>query len=151
MPASPGTIASGLHVVVEPIGFNREIALALIPAMAAREVAVSSLATTYAVDADDEDAEAQGLIPRLQRGWSLPTALAFLAWFVFAPQCLSTIAVARRETNGWKWPAFMVAYLFGLAYICRRAHLLERGGAGALAIVIWGIRRRRVATRPAHR
>lgn len=112
-----GHIASGLEVVVEPIGFNHEIALALIPAMAAREVAVSALATTYAVDADDEDAAAEGLIPKLQAGWTLPTALAFLAWFVFAPQCLSTIAVARRETNGWKWPLFMLAYLFGLAYI----------------------------------
>ena len=112
-----GTIASGLHVIVEPIGFNREISLALIPAMAAREVAVSALATTYAVDADDEEQEAERLIPRLQAGWTLPTALAFLAWFVFAPQCLSTIAVARRETNGWKWPAFMLAYLFGLAYV----------------------------------
>jgi ferrous iron transport protein B len=112
-----GHIASGLEVIVEPIGFNHEIALALIPAMAAREVAVSALATTYAVDAEDEEAQAQGLIPQLQAGWSLPTALAFLAWFVFAPQCLSTIAVARRETNGWKWPLFMVAYLFSLAYV----------------------------------
>ena len=112
-----GKIASGLHVVVEPIGFNKEISLALIPAMAAREVAVSSLATTYAVDADNDDAAAKGLIPKLRAGWSLPTALAFLAWFVFAPQCLSTIAVTRRETNGWKWPAFMVGYLFALAYI----------------------------------
>ena len=112
-----GTIASGLEVVVEPIGFNREIALALIPAMAAREVAVSALATTYAVDAADEEQAAEGLIPKLQSGWTLPTALAFLAWFVFAPQCLSTIAVARRETNGWKWPLFMLAYLFGLAYV----------------------------------
>ena len=112
-----GQIADGLHVVMEPIGFNREISLALIPAMAAREVAVSALATTYAVDADDEEEEAAGLIPRLQAGWSLPTALAFLAWFVFAPQCISTIAVARRETNGWKWPMVMVGYLFGLAYI----------------------------------
>jgi ferrous iron transport protein B len=112
-----GTIASGLEVVVEPIGFNREIALALIPAMAAREVAVSALATTYAVDAADEEQAAEGLIPKLQAGWTLPTALAFLAWFVFAPQCLSTIAVARRETNGWKWPLFMLAYLFGLAYV----------------------------------
>ena len=60
---------------------------------------------------------AEGLIPKLQSGWTLPTALAFLAWFVFAPQCISTIAVARRETNGWKWPLFMLAYLFGLAYI----------------------------------
>ncbi len=104
-------------MVVEPIGFNRDIALALIPAMAAREVAVSSLATTYAVAADDDDEAAQGLMPQLQARWSLPTALAFLAWFVFAPQCLSTIAVARRETNGWKWPAFMLAYLFTLAYV----------------------------------
>jgi ferrous iron transport protein B len=112
-----GHIANGLQYVVEPIGFNREIALALIPAMAAREVAVSSLATTYAVSAGDDDEAAQGLIPRLQAKWTLPTALAFLAWFVFAPQCLSTIAVTRRETNGWKWPMFMLAYLFALAYI----------------------------------
>jgi ferrous iron transport protein B len=112
-----GHIANGLQYVVEPIGFNREIALALIPAMAAREVAVSSLATTYAVSAGDDDQAAQGLIPKLRAGWTLPTALAFLAWFVFAPQCLSTIAVTRRETNGWKWPLFMLAYLFGLAYI----------------------------------
>ena len=112
-----GRIGSAIHVLVEPIGFNREISMALVPAMAAREVAVSSLATTYAVDAEDEEAEAQGLIPRLQAGWSLPTALAFLAWFVFAPQCLSTIAVARRETNGWKWPVVMIVYLFALAYV----------------------------------
>jgi ferrous iron transport protein B len=112
-----GRIATGLAVVVEPIGFNREIALALVPAMAAREVAVSALATTYAVDAENDEAAAAGLVPQLQASWTLPTALAFLAWFVFAPQCLSTIAVARRETNGWKWPLFMVGYLFALAYI----------------------------------
>jgi len=112
-----GHIADGLNVVLEPIGFNREISLALVPAMAAREVAVSALATTYAIDASDEEAEAEGLASTLSKRWSLPTALAFLAWFVFAPQCLSTIAVTRRETNGWKWPAFMVGYLFALAYI----------------------------------
>jgi len=112
-----GRIGSAVEVVVKPIGFNHEIALALIPAMAAREVAVSSLATTYAVDAEDEEQAAEGLIPQLRAGWTLPTALAFLAWFVFAPQCLSTIAVARRETNGWKWPVVMLLYLFGLAYI----------------------------------
>ena len=112
-----GHIANGLAVVVEPIGFNRDIALSLIPAMAAREVAVSSLATTYAVS-DTEDAAGQRqLASQLSTHWSLPTALAFLAWFVFAPQCMSTIAVTRRETNGWKWPAFMLAYLFGLAYL----------------------------------
>ncbi|WP_156495572.1 ferrous iron transporter B [Croceicoccus estronivorus] len=112
-----GKIANGLEVVVRPIGFNHEIALALVPAMAAREVAVSSLATTYAVDADDEDEAALALGDKLSSRWSLPTALAFLAWFVFAPQCLSTIAVTRRETNGWKWPTFMLLYLFGLAYV----------------------------------
>ncbi len=112
-----GTVADVLHPALEPVGFNREMSLALIPALAAREVAVSALATTYAVDAEDEDLAAQGVTDRIAGLWSLPTALAFLAWFVFAPQCLSTIAVARRETNGWKWPIFMLAYLFGLAYI----------------------------------
>lgn len=112
-----GKLANGLAVVVEPIGFNRDMALALIPAMAAREVAVSSLATTYAVDADDEEEEAQALGAKLKARWTLPMALSFLAWFIFAPQCMSTIAVVRRETNGWKWPTFMLAYLFGLAYI----------------------------------
>jgi ferrous iron transport protein B len=112
-----GHIASGLNVALEPIGFNHEISLALIPAMAAREVAVASLATTYAVNAGDDAEAAEGLIPKLQARWSLPTALAFLVWFVFAPQCMSTIAVTRRETNGWKWPLFMLAYLFLLAYI----------------------------------
>jgi ferrous iron transport protein B len=112
-----GKLANGLAVVVEPIGFNRDIALSLIPAMAAREVAVSSLATSYAVSATDEEQEAMKLGDRLKADWSLPTALAFLAWFVFAPQCMSTIAVTRRETNGWKWPGFMLAYLFVLAYV----------------------------------
>ncbi len=112
-----GHVANGLAVVLEPIGFNRDIALALIPAMAAREVAVASLATTYAVGNADQDQQAQALGTQLTTKWSLATALAFLAWFVFAPQCMSTIAVTRRETNGWKWPAFMLGYLFALAYI----------------------------------
>jgi len=111
-----GRMASVLEPVLRPIGFNHEIALALIPAMAAREVAVSALATANAIDAGDEDEEARSLGERLQGRWSLPTALAFLAWFVFAPQCISTIAVTRRETNGWRWPLFMVSYLFVLAY-----------------------------------
>ncbi|HZF42900.1 MAG TPA: ferrous iron transporter B [Sphingomonadaceae bacterium] len=116
-----GKLATGLATVVEPIGFNREIALALIPAMAAREVAVSALATVYSIEETDEDKQSQGLIERLRGRWPLPTALAFLMWFVFAPQCLSTVAVTRRETNGWKWPAFMLAYLFGLAYLAAGA------------------------------
>ena len=112
-----GHVANGLAVVLEPIGFNRDIALALIPAMAAREVAVASLATTYAVGNADQDQQAQALGTQLTTKWSLATALAFLAWFVFAPQCMSTIAVTRRETNGWKWPMFMLGYLFALAYV----------------------------------
>ncbi len=116
-----GKIASGLETVVRPIGFNHEIALALIPAMAAREVAVSALATAYSIDAADDEAAAEPLIERLRGRWTLPTALAFLAWFVFAPQCLSTVAVTRRETNGWKWPLFMLGYLFALAYVAAGA------------------------------
>ncbi|RST29731.1 ferrous iron transporter B [Sphingomonas ginkgonis] len=116
-----GHIADGIETVVRPVGFNHEISLALLPAMAAREVAVSAIATVYSVDSKDEDQQAANLEDRLRGRWPLPTALAFLAWFVFAPQCISTIAVTRRETNGWKWPLFMVGYLFALAYIAAGA------------------------------
>ncbi|QGP79490.1 ferrous iron transporter B [Sphingobium sp. CAP-1] len=113
-----GRIAGGIHLLVEPIGFNRDISLALLPSMAAREVAVSAIATVYAIDAEDDvEALDKGLGERLQGRWSLATALAFLAWFVFAPQCISTIAVTRRETAGWKWTGFMIFYLFALAYV----------------------------------
>lgn len=112
-----GRIASGIEVVVKPIGFNHDIALALLPAMAAREVAVSAIGTVYAVEDAEDAAGERTIVENLQRRWSLPTALAFLMWFVFAPQCISTIAVTRRETNGWKWPLFMVGYLFAAAYI----------------------------------
>ena len=116
--SAAGKIAGALNVVMEPIGFNRDISLALIPAMAAREIAVAALATTYSINAgDDTDRTAQTLGQRLKADWSLPTALAFLVWFVFAPQCISTIAVTRRETNGWRWPLFMIGYLFVLAYV----------------------------------
>ncbi|MDF2384535.1 ferrous iron transporter B [Nostoc ellipsosporum NOK] len=111
-----GRIASGIEVVVKPIGFNHDISLALLPAMAAREAAVAAIGTVYAVD-NPEDAKGEATITEnLRKRWSLPTALAFLMWFVFAPQCISTIAVTRRETNGWKWPMFMIGYLFTLAY-----------------------------------
>jgi len=83
--------------------------------MAAREVAVAAIGTVYSLDAEDES-NLQTLEQRLAGRWSLATALAFLAWFVFAPQCISTIAVTRRETNGWRWPLFMISYLFVLAY-----------------------------------
>lgn len=111
-----GHIADGIETAVKPIGFNHDIALALLPAMAAREVAVSAIATVYSLDAGENPSGNRSLVERLRHAWPLPTALAFLAWFVFAPQCISTIAVTRRETNGWKWPAVMVSYLFVLAY-----------------------------------
>ncbi len=115
-----GYIADGIHTVVAPIGFNKDISLALLPAMAAREVAVAAIGTVYSLDAEKEE-NLQTLEQRLAGRWSLATALAFLAWFVFAPQCISTIAVTRRETNGWKWPLFMVGYLFVLAYLAAGA------------------------------
>jgi ferrous iron transport protein B len=113
--SAAGRIGSALEPLFAPIGFNREIAIALVPGLAAREVAVAALGTVYALDGD-EDQVAQSLVERLRGSWSLPTALAFLAWYVFAPQCLATLAVVRRETGGWKWPAFMFAYLFVMAY-----------------------------------
>lgn len=109
-----GKIGGVIEPLLRPIGFNLEIAIALIPAMAAREVAVSSLATIYSIAEDDADVKLGALI---SSQWSLPTALAFLAWFVFAPQCLSTFAIIRKETNSWKWPLFAFGYLFVLAYI----------------------------------
>ena len=111
-----GHIGDGIYQVVKPIGFNRDISLALLPAMAAREVAVSAIGTVYSIDSGDDASANVALEDKLRGRWSLATALAFLAWFVFAPQCISTIAVTRRETNGWKWPLFMVSYLFVLAY-----------------------------------
>ncbi|MDO6416321.1 ferrous iron transporter B [Sphingomonas sp. BIUV-7] len=117
-----GRIAGVIYPIVRPIGFGRDMALAVIPAMVAREVAVSALQTVYSIDAADDPTQGEKkLAGRLRGAWSLPTALAFLAWFVFAPQCLSTIAVIRRETNGWLWPSFTLAYLFGMAWLAAGA------------------------------
>ena len=111
-----GMIGQALAHVFSPIGFNWQISIALVPGMAAREVVVSSLATVYALSSSSADA-ADALIPLISSSWSLATALSLLAWFVFAPQCLSTIAAVKRETGGWKIPVIMLSYLFGLAYI----------------------------------
>lgn len=111
-----GMLGQALAYVFSPIGFNWQISIALVPGMAAREVVVSSLATVYALSSSSADA-ADALIPLISSGWSLATALSLLAWFVFAPQCLSTIAAVKRETGGWKIPIIMLSYLFGLAYI----------------------------------
>lgn len=111
-----GMLGEALAHIFSPIGFNWQISIALVPGMAAREVVVSSLATVYALSSSSADT-AEALIPLISSDWSLATALSLLAWFVFAPQCLSTIAAVKRETGGWKIPAVMLSYLFGLAYI----------------------------------
>lgn len=111
-----GMIGNALAVVFEPIGFNWQISIALVPGMAAREVVVSSLATVYALSSAGAEA-ADTLVPLISNSWSLATALSLLAWFVFAPQCLSTIAAVKRETGSWKIPLVMLSYLFGLAYL----------------------------------
>lgn len=113
-----GMLGSWLEPLLKPIGFNLEIAIALVPGFAAREVAVGALGTVYAVHGEGNTA---GLAAALQSAWSLPTALAFLAWYVFAPQCMATLAVARREMNSWRWTAFMFGYLFVMAYVAAGA------------------------------
>ena len=110
-----GMLGHWLAYVFEPIGFNWQISLALVPGLAAREVAISALGTVYALSSTGTDA-AQALTPLIAASWSLPTALSLLAWYVFAPQCLATLAAVKRETGGYKMPIIMAAYLFGLAY-----------------------------------
>ena len=112
-----GYLGRGLATIFEPIGFNWQISLALVPGMAAREIAVSALGTVYALSATGDDATAQALTPLISSTWGLPTAFSLLAWFIFAPQCISTLAAVKRETGGYKIPAVMLAYLFGLAYL----------------------------------
>lgn len=111
-----GIIGHFIEPVFAPIGFNWQICIALIPGLAAREVAVAALGTVYAMSGS-EDAVAAQLGPVIAAQWSLATALALLAWYVFAPQCLSTLAVIRRETNSWRMVAISTGYLFGLAYL----------------------------------
>ena len=111
-----GRIGRWMEPVFAPIGFTWEICIALIPGLAAREVAVAALATVYAISADSDEAAAEMLGPMIAADWTLATALSLLAWYVFAPQCLSTIAVIRRETNSWKQAGSATLYLFALAY-----------------------------------
>ena len=110
-----GMLGRGLEYIFAPIGFNWQISIALVPGLAAREVAVSALGTVYAMSNEGDVAGA--LAPVIARSWSLATALSLLAWYVFAPQCLSTLAVVKRETNSWRYPLLMAGYLFALAYL----------------------------------
>ncbi len=112
-----GRIGHAMTAVFAPLGFNWQICIALIPGMAAREVAVSSLASVYALSAANDDAAAQALSPIISDGWSLATALSLLVWFIYAPQCISTLATIRRETNSWKQVGIATGYLFALAYL----------------------------------
>ena len=111
-----GRIGHAMTTLFAPVGFNWQICIALIPGMAAREVAVSSLATVYALSAADDTAAAQALTPLISDGWSLATALSLLVWFIYAPMCISTLAMIKRETNSWKKMSFATLYLFALAY-----------------------------------
>lgn len=113
-----GRIGQAMQPLFAPLGFNWQMCIALIPAMAAREVAVSVLATVYAISGDSVEA---ALGQSLASSWSLPVALAYLAWFIYAPQCISTIAVVRRETNSAAKTAIFTAYLFALAYLAALA------------------------------
>jgi ferrous iron transport protein B len=110
-----GHLGAWLAVIFKPIGFNWQISIALVPGLAAREVAVGALGTVYALSATGNDVSS-ALTPLITQSWSLPTALSLLAWYVFAPQCLSTLATVKRETNSWRYPIIMAVYLFAMAY-----------------------------------
>jgi len=111
-----GMIGRGLEHVFAPIGFNWQISIALVPGMAAREVAVGALGTVYALSASGDDVAGQ-LAPLIAGSWSLATALSLLVWYVFAPQCISTLAAVKRETGSWRYVWIMAGYLFALAYM----------------------------------
>ena len=116
-----GMLGHVLQPIFAPVGFNWQIVIALIPAMAAREVVVAALGTVYALSAVDEDAMSQGLAALIsgggELGWSLATGLSLLVWFIYAPHCLATLATVKRETGSWRTVSFMTVYLFGLAYL----------------------------------
>jgi len=125
-----GMIGRGLEVIFAPLGFNWQISVALVPGLAAREVAVSALGTVYSMSASGNLESA--LSPVIAGSWSIATGLSLLAWYVFAPQCLSTLSVVKRETNSWRYPILMAAYLFALAYAGSFAtyHIAVALGAG---------------------
>ena len=111
-----GMIGRLLEVILAPIGFNWQISIALVPGLAAREVAVGALGTVYALSASGENVAAQ-LTPMIAQSWSLATAYSLLAWYVFAPQCISTLSIVKRETNSVRYPLIMAGYLFVMAYV----------------------------------
>jgi len=110
-----GRIGRALEFVFAPVGFNWQICIALIPGLAAREVAVAALGTVYSLSGSDDTVAAE-LGPLIAGQWPLATALSLLVWYIFAPQCISTLAVIRRETNSWRNVWIAAGYLFALAY-----------------------------------
>ena len=110
-----GRLGSLLQPLLAPIGFNWQMTVALIPGFAAREVAVAALGTVYAIG--NADSSPGTLATMLAHHWSIATGLSFLAWYVFAPQCASTLGVVKRETNSWRWPIVMLVYMTALAYL----------------------------------
>ena len=125
-----GMLGKALHPIFAPIGFTWQMVVALIPGMAAREVAVAVLGTVYSVAGAEENVGALASV--LAADWSLATGLSFLAWYIFAPQCLPTIGVVQRETGSKKWTAIFVIYLFALAYLAALVtyHIAVALGAG---------------------
>ena len=111
-----GMLGRGLQSIFAPLGFNWQICVALVPGLAAREVAVGALGTVYALAGNTAHVD-QALRPMLTASWSFATALSLLAWYVFAPQCVSTLVTARRETNSWRYPLIMAGYLFVMAWV----------------------------------
>jgi ferrous iron transport protein B len=110
-----GYIGRGLHYIFAPLGFNWQICVSLVPAFAARETAVAALATVYAVSGGESDMV--GLGHALTANISLASALSLLVWFAFAPQCMSTLAVIRRETRSARIVALAFGYMFVMAYV----------------------------------
>ena len=111
-----GMAGSGLEHIFAPLGFNWQISIALVPGIAAREVVVGALGTVYSLSGTRGADVDHALQPLIAGSWSLATALSLLAWYVYAPQCLSTLVTVRRETNSWRYPLLMTGYLFAMAY-----------------------------------
>jgi ferrous iron transport protein B len=127
-----GRLGHAIEPLIRPLGFDWRIGIAFVPGFAAREVMVSALATVYAIEGKDEEASTAALSDVLKSQWSVATALSLMVWYILACQCLSTLAVTRRETNSWRWPIFMLVYMTALAYLGSFAtyHVARWAGLG---------------------
>jgi ferrous iron transport protein B len=112
--SAAGTLGRSIEPAIEPLGFNWKIGIGLISSLAAREVIVGTLGTIYGIEGDDDS---PGLQAALQKDLEPGGAVALLVFFAFAMQCMSTVAVVRRETGGWKWPVLQFLYMGTLAYV----------------------------------